>query len=384
MLDLSIRSNWILDRKTDDQTLVHLVRLLVAMHECASLAEATRQSQVSYRNSWALLKKGELMFGAPLAVMQRGRGAALTPLGEKLVWAQHRVDARLAPIFANLASEIGNEIAGVLSAQHHAVRIHASHGFAVETLCDMLLAQAIEFELQYRGSLASVASLANGTCDIAGFHVPIGEFEAPILGRYVTLLRRGTDRVVRLATRRQGLIVRKDCAGFITSLHDLTRPGVRFVNRGPTSGTRMLFDLMLLRERIDARSIFGYDSIEDTHAAVAAVVASGMADACFGMERPARRFGLHFIPMVNENGFLLAPAKSLVQPVVRTILQMLAGSAFRAVVNALPGYDASRSGEVLSLPEAFATWDKVMRIRHVEPRRSAPALRARSGAPSIS
>jgi len=383
MLDLSIRSNWILDRKTDDQTLVHLVRLLVAMHECASLAEATRQSQVSYRNSWALLKKGELMFGAPLAVMQRGRGAALTPLGEKLVWAQHRVDARLAPIFANLASEIGNEIAGVLSAQHHALRIHASHGFAVETLCDML-AQAVEFELQYRGSLASVVSLANGNCDIAGFHVPIGEFEAPILERYAALLRRGPDRVIRLATRRQGLIVRKDCAGSITSLQDLTRSGVRFVNRGLTSGTRMLFDLMLQRERIDARAIYGYESIEDTHAAVAAVVASGMADACFGMERPARRFGLHFIPMVNENGFLLTPAKSLVQPAVRTLLQVLTGSAFRALVNALPGYDASRSGEILSLPEAFATWDKVTRVRQVEPHRSAPTLRARSSAPSIS
>lgn len=358
MLKLSIRSNWSLPGNADDQTLTHLVQLLVSLHQSRSLAEATRRAHVSYRNSWELLKRGEVLFGAPLVVMRRGRGATLTPLGEKLVWAQHRVDARLSPILDNLASEIGAEVESVLTHQIGALRVHASHGFALETLSRLLERDGIPFELRYRGSLDAVASLARDGCDVAGFHVPIGEFEGPVLQHYAPWLRPSQHRVIRLATRRQGLIVRRDNPLNIASLRDLVRPGIRFVNRPNSSGTRMLFDKMITQERIGTRAIMGYDTAEDTHAAVAAVVASGMADVGFGLERPARRFGLDFVPMVVENYLLLAPVRSLVSARVRPILGMLGSSHFRAVVNELPGYDASHSGEILTLAEAFPTWPR--------------------------
>jgi molybdate transport repressor ModE-like protein len=370
MLDLSIGSNWVWGRKADDLTLTHLVQLLVAMHQAPSLAEATRQANVSYRNSWALLKRGEALFGAPLAVMQRGMGATLTPLGEKLVWAQHRVEARLSPILDNLASEIGSEIEEVLNHQSGALRLHASHGFAVETLSQRLARDGAPLELRYRGALAAVASFARNGCDIAGFHVPIGEFEGPVLEHYAPWLRSTQHRVIHLATRKQGLIVRQDQARFITSLHDLVRPGMRFVNRPQGSGTRILFDKLIARERISGRDILGYDTAEDTHAAVAAVVASGMADVGFGLERPARRFGLDFIPLVTENYLLLINLKSLTEPRMQPLLSVITSSEFRLVVNALPGYDASNSGHVLSLADAFPSWPKLARLREA-PRKPA-------------
>ena len=45
--------------------------------------------------------------------------------------------------------------------------------------------------------------------------------------------------------------------------------------------------------------------MEFTHAAVAAYVASGMADASFGVEAAARQFGLDFIRLLTEDYFFV-------------------------------------------------------------------------------
>jgi molybdate-binding protein len=61
------------------------------------------------------------------------------------------------------------------------------------------------------------------------------------------------------------------------------------------SGTRLLFDQLLACTRLTRASINGAQQMEFTHAAVRAYVASGMADASFGVEAAARQFGLDFI-----------------------------------------------------------------------------------------
>ena len=68
----------------------------------------------------------------------------------------------------------------------------------------------------------------------------------------------------------------------IRTLSDLARAGVRFVNRDHDSGTRLLFDQLLALHDVDESRINGAQQIEFTHAAVAAYVASGMADVAFG------------------------------------------------------------------------------------------------------
>ncbi len=95
----------------------------------------------------------------------------------------------------------------------------------------------------------------------------------------------------------------------ITSVRDLARRGVRFVNRQSDSGTRYLFDLLLAKHKVDDRAIQGYDTSEFTHAAVAAYVASGMADVGFGVETPARKFGSGFHPTGKRTLFLPVPRR---------------------------------------------------------------------------
>ncbi|MFX8653285.1 substrate-binding domain-containing protein, partial [Acinetobacter baumannii] len=77
----------------------------------------------------------------------------------------------------------------------------------------------------------------------------------------------------------------------ITSLEDLANTRARFVNRDHDSGTRRLFDQLLAQQQIDEARINGAQQMEFTHAAVAAYVASGMADAAFGVEAAAKQFG---------------------------------------------------------------------------------------------
>ncbi|MFX8758760.1 hypothetical protein ABTM54_19175, partial [Acinetobacter baumannii] len=84
---------------------------------------------LSYRNAWGLLRDFDREFGAPLVVKSRGQGSKLSPLAEKLLWADKRIAARLSPTLDSLASELEAELEGVLSTPRQALRISASHGF---------------------------------------------------------------------------------------------------------------------------------------------------------------------------------------------------------------------------------------------------------------
>ncbi|MDE0855009.1 MAG: LysR family transcriptional regulator [Nevskia sp.] len=354
MLKMSIKPQWQLERGDNRQLMPHLVSLLAKVHETHTLAEASLQMGLSYRYAWGLLQEGQRAFGVPLVKMARGRGALLTPLGEKLVWADKRITARLTPLLDSLASELEVEVERALShAPSNILRLHASHGFAVQTLRQWLLREQVPIDLKYRNVQEALGSLNRGSCDLAGFHVPQGELEPAALQHYLKALRPDKHRLVHLATRRQGLMVAPRNPRNITGIGDLARPGISYVNRHEGSGTRLLLDLLLRRERLDGRNIQGYDSCEFTHAAVAAYVASGMADAGLGVEPAARRFELDFLPLASERYFFVCHVKLLETPMMQRILDTLRSREFQRAVNALPGYDSGHCGSVLNLAEAF-------------------------------
>lgn len=355
MFRVSIKPQWQLDRGEGGTLLPRLIELLVHLDESGTLRAACQRMNLSYRYAWGLLRDGQRAFGLPLVVSRRGRGAVLSPLGEKLVWAERRIAARLTPVFDSLASELESEIERALTHAQGILRLHASHGFAVEALRTRFHDQQIPLDLKYCTSLEAVRALARGGCDMAGFHVPVGEFEAPSLAHYQRDLKTADARLILLATRRLGLMTARGNPRQVRGLHDLMREDVRFVNRQPGAGTRLLIDLILKNARIDPRQIRGYDTHEFTHAAVAAYIASGMADAGFGVETPAQRFGLDFLPLISERYFFACRADALESLMMQPVLAELRSAAFRAVINALPGYDAMASGCVMTLNEAFAS-----------------------------
>ena len=353
MYKVTIKPQWLGLAPTGEPALGRLVDVLVGIHDTGCRARACARAELSYRYAWGMLKTGQNVLGAALVTSTRGSGARLTPLGEKLVWADKRIAARLSPLLDSLASEIEVEFERAFAPAEEILRIHASHGFAVETLHRFLGRKQIAADLKYRSSQEVLASLTRGNCDLAGMHLPIGELEAPMLRLYAKWLRQGNLQVVDLATRRQGLMVARGNPKKIHGVADLIRKGVRFVNRQPDSTTRALLDLLLARENIDGRAIDGYDNGEFTHAAVAAYVASGMADAGLGIETPAQRFGLDFIPILQERYFFLCPKAVYDTAAIDAVLAILRTSEFRKAVNALPGYDARHCGRVLDVLEAF-------------------------------
>jgi molybdate-binding protein len=198
-----------------------------------------------------------------------------------------------------------------------------------------------------------VAALAQGDCDLAGFHVPIGEFQAAAAQRYRPWLQPRQHRVVHLAVRTQGLFVASGNPHRIRGLADVARRGLRFVNRPEGSGTRVLTDLLLQREGIAPAQLSGHGDTELTHAAVAAYVASGMADVGLGVETAARRFGLHFIPLLKERYFFALTAQGVEDERLQPFLAVLRSAAYRSRVAALPGYEAAQTGRVMDVAEAF-------------------------------
>lgn len=328
-----------------------LFALLAAVHGGGSLAQAGRELGLSYRHAWGLLREAEHLFGQALLTRERGRGSALTEAGRRLVWADARIAARLQPQLETLASELNGELGARRT--RSPVRLHASHGFAVAALHEQLNLRRVPLDLRYRNSLEAVAALARGDCDLAGFHVPLGELQAAAARRHLTWLQPDQHRLVLLAVRTQGLFVAAGNPLGLRGLHDLTRTGLRFVNRPEGSGTRVLTELLLARHGIAPRQITGYDDTELTHAAVAAYVASGMADAGIGVQTAAQRFGLHFIPLLRERYFFALPTEALASDTLSPVLAVLQSPALRRRIAALAGYDAGATGQVMTLGEAF-------------------------------
>ena len=90
--------------------------------------------------------------------------------------------------------------------------------------------------------------------------------------------------LIRVVQRRQGLMMAAGNPEGIESISDLAEKRVRFVNRQLPSGTRLIFDHLLEQAGIAVDQIQGYTTEEFTHLAVAAIVASGAAEAGFGIE----------------------------------------------------------------------------------------------------
>src|SRR5690606_1890254 len=143
------------------------------------ITQAAERAEVSYRHAWNLIGKWSEFFGTPLVERRQGRGTLLTPFGERLVWAGQRLQARLGPQLQNLAQELETEINALLAADGDVVRIHASHGYAVSALRELLAQQpALRVDIRYVGNVNSPASLAHGGCDLAGMHLPQGPLRA--------------------------------------------------------------------------------------------------------------------------------------------------------------------------------------------------------------
>jgi len=326
--------------------------LLQEVERQGNLRSACERLGISYRSGWDMMAALEKRFGAPVLDMTRGRGSSPTELGARLLWALKLVHARFDPPFDSMAAEIDAQVQAVLMRDRAYLKIVASHGYAIAALHAHLRQADAAVELSYRGSIEALDALHRKTCDVAGFPVPLGELQAPVLARIRPLLK-DSYRAVTVAVRRLGLMVRKGNPGQVWSVADLARPGVRFVNRQQGSSTRMILELLLERAGVAGSQVDGFEDVELTHAAIAAYVASSKADCGLGVEAAARAFDLDFVPILAERYFLVCEAATLLDARLAGMLAYLRGPDFRRSLLVQAGYDGLDAGQVSAPDQAF-------------------------------
>jgi putative molybdopterin biosynthesis protein len=198
------------------------------------------------------------------------------------------------------------------------------------------------------GSLGGLVALRDGLCHLAGSHLldpETGEYTLPYLPRVLGHGGAVNDvTVIRLVHREQGLIVAAGNPLGITGIEDLSRPGLRYVNRQRGAGTRVLLDHELRRRGIEPGDVVGYQREEHTHLAVAAAVAAGRADAGLGILAAARSFGLDFVPVAQEPYDLVVTQEAYDSGMLAPLWALLADEKFRASITALGGYSSAETG----------------------------------------
>lgn len=348
---------WFADKNRKRPIDSRLFLLLREIQVAGSITLAADNIGVSYRLAWGLIREWEHHFRHALIITERGKkqGARLTEFGQTLILEDKEVREQVLPALDQHASRINSSLVNFnQTTVPDNLKIHASHDLVMTALMEDLRGKpGWKIEYEVRGSLNNLKALANHDCDIAGFHFPVNFTDPHLSDQYIHYIKLAHADCIYIATREQGLIVPTGNPKNIKSVRDLTRRSVRFINRQNQSGTRILFDALLEHESIKASQINGYVNEEFTHMAVAAMVASGAADAGMGLEAAGRQFHMDFIPLISEK-YCLALATHLDSKLGNDLKKHLASTRFRRKISHIPGYEISGIGKEVPLKKLFA------------------------------
>jgi molybdate transport repressor ModE-like protein len=341
---------WKLEGESPEALDARLLPLLNAVASSASLAAAVAVCGISYRAAWGLLRDYQRKLGEPLVLLHRGRGARLAPFGERLIGADKSAMQRLSKIVPGLGVEFDDGIRQAARGPLHLLRIVASHDLALAALAKMLPSDAgLKLDVSFTGSLHALREFADGRADLAGFHVPTASGSHWDRAPFLRGLQARRDRLIRFVDRDQGFILPRGNPAQVKRFRDIASQGLRFINRQRGSGTRLLIDQQTTHEKIDPADIVGYGNEEFTHPAVAATVASGGADAGFGLRAAAAEYRLAFVPLVGERYFLAVRARDIDKSGVARFIELLRSPSFARIARGFAGYRAESAGTVAGL-----------------------------------
>jgi molybdate-binding protein len=312
---------------------------------------------------WGELKRWETELGNELLVWEKGQSARLSEFGAKLMWAERRAQARLAPQIEALQSELERAFAVAFDPHAHVVTLYASHDHALGALREYALggaaasAEQVHLDIRFCGSVDAIRALNEGRCELAGFHT----LQAPAAGTlaertYKPLLQPGLHKIIGFAKRMQGLMVAPGNPLALLSLQQVSDTQARFVNRALGTGTRVVLDELLAQNGLSAAQVQGYDKTEPSHAAAALAVASGQADVALGIEAAAVALGLDFVPLVQESYHLVCLKTALDQAAIAALRAVLRSPDWQQHLATTPGYAPAQCGEVQSLRQVLPWW----------------------------
>jgi molybdate-binding protein/DNA-binding PadR family transcriptional regulator len=210
------------------------------------------------------------------------------------------------------------------------------------------LAQLTHASTHAIGSIGGLLALAQHQADAAGVHLldaETGEYNVPFVKH---LVPEDELVLVNLAFRENGLMIAPGNPKNIHGVRDLTRAGIRFINRQRGAGTRLLLYSRLHAARINPHALPDWDRAVSTHDAIADAIASGVADIGPGLRAVAFAWGLDFIPLGEERYDLVILCDAFDSARMHPILDALDSVELRRAASTLQGYDLTRTGRVVA------------------------------------
>lgn len=226
-----------------------------------------------------------------------------------------------------------------------------SHDPLLDELADMLHLgdPRLYMSSSHVGSMGGIMAVRRGEAHMAGCHLldtADGTYNRSFIRKYFP---KGDVKLVSCVGRQQGLMVARGNPLNICSFADISRQGIRYVNRQKGSGTRILTDYLCSREKVEPSDVYGYTREELTHTSVAAQIACGSADVGMGIYSAAKLYDLDFIPICIEEYDLIIPDHAWDSPMVQQLLTILRSDAFREKILSMGGYTVEHPGQVLCL-----------------------------------
>jgi putative molybdopterin biosynthesis protein len=223
-----------------------------------------------------------------------------------------------------------------------------SHDMSIDILADVLQKKYDKRLISTNvGSMGGIMALRRGETHFSGIHLldyDTGEYNLSYLKKYLP------DEkwiLVNLVKRQQGLIVKKGNPMHITTLKDLLRPEVRYINRQKGAGTRVLLDYLLNQEDIKTSQINGYNREEYTHLAVAAGVKNDACDTGLGIYASAKAMDLDFIPIIEERYDLAILPELINSSDLEILLAAIKSDDFRNNTTIFGGYNLDINGQII-------------------------------------
>lgn len=230
---------------------------------------------------------------------------------------------------------------------NNTLAVIGSHDPLIDIIIDLTRKKYIDKYISsaHVGSMGGIMAVKRGEAHIAGIHLldeETGEYNKSYLKKYL-----GDEKIILIecVKRVQGLMIAPNNPKNITNLEDISREGIRYVNRQKGSGTRILLDYLLKKGRLTTSEINGYEREEFTHMSVAALIASESADVGMGIYAAARIYGLHFIPLCEEQYDFIMPERFAGLEIVKLFIKILKSEEFKMELTRLGGYKIENPGQ---------------------------------------
>ncbi len=321
-------------------------QLLLLIKETGSILAASKILGIPYTRAWDYIARIERTLGFRIIEAKRGGrgggGARLTEDGLRILNMYLRGYER---VFNKSLKPARYEVKRIPKTIIYA----GSDDILLKRILGVVRSKGYHIESYSIGSFKGYASLILGESDLAGIHIldlESGEYNIPFLKRSSAGMKL---YLIRGYMRLQGFVTR-DRLSYSEVLDGLRSGRLRFMNRNPGSGTRLLIDYVLGRELgNEFKEIKGYNDYVNSHLEVASKVAEGIADVGVCIEYCAKYYNLNFIPLKWEY-FDFVTKDEIEKPVYQEIISILKSEEFRNKLKDFPGYKiASDTGKVIEI-----------------------------------